>query len=61
MNVSGMELIGPKYRMVAGIVIHYFFAIGYVLVTGIAYAFKEWKYLEIDMSAPSFVFLIYAW
>ncbi|XP_067931131.1 organic cation transporter protein-like [Watersipora subatra] len=59
--VLGMELIGPKYRLVAGIVIQYFFALGYVLVTGFAYATKQWQYLEIAMSAPSFLFLTYYW
>ena len=56
-----MELIGPKYRLVAGICIQYFFAIGYVLLTGIAYLAREWKYIEIAMSAPSFLFLTYYW
>ena len=56
-----MELIGPKYRLVAGVVIQYFFAIGYVLLTGIAYGLKDWTYIQFAMSAPSFIFLIYAW
>ena len=56
-----MELVGPKYRIVAAMGIQYFFAIGYVLLTGIAYIAKDWKYIEIAMSVPSFVFLCYYW
>lgn len=56
-----MELIGPKYRLVAGIVIQYFFAIGYVLLTGIAYGLKDWTYIQFAISAPSFILLIYGW
>jgi len=59
--VLGMELIGPKYRLVAGIVIQYFFAIGYVLLTGIAYGLKDWTYIQFAISAPSFILLIYGW
>jgi len=58
---AGIELIGPQYRLFAGIVIEYFFALGYVLLTGVAYGYKDWKYMQITISAPSFLFLAYYW
>ncbi|XP_069134928.1 organic cation transporter protein-like [Argopecten irradians] len=59
--VIGMELVGPSKRVWAGIVIEYFFAVGLVILGGVGYAFKEWKYTEITCSAPAVLFLLYWW
>ena len=57
----GMELIGVKYRVLAGIMICYTFAFGYVLLAGIAYLSKNWVYTQIAISTPAFLFLSYYW
>lgn len=54
-------MCGPKYRIVGGIVIQYSFAIGYLILGGLAYAIRQWKYIQIAISIPSFIFLIYVW
>ena len=59
--LSGMEIVGPSKRVWAGVVIEYFFAIGLVVLAGIAYAIREWKYIEIAVSVPSVFFLLYWW
>ncbi|XP_023932923.1 organic cation transporter protein-like [Lingula anatina] len=59
--VLAMELVGPSKRMLVGIVIEYFFAAGYVLVTGLAYTLRHWRHLIATISAPSFVFVSYWW
>ncbi|XP_060068379.1 organic cation transporter protein-like [Ylistrum balloti] len=59
--VIGMELVGPSKRVWAGIVIEYFFALGLVILGGVGYAFKEWKYIEITCAAPGALFLLYWW
>ncbi|XP_076078144.1 organic cation transporter protein-like isoform X2 [Mytilus galloprovincialis] len=59
--VLGMEIVGPSKRVWAGVVIEYFFAIGLVVLAGIAYAIREWKYIEIAVSVPSVFFLLYWW
>jgi OCT family organic cation transporter-like MFS transporter 4/5 len=42
-----MEIVGPSKRVWAGIVIEYFFAIGLVVLAGVAYALRDWVYIEI--------------
>ncbi|XP_033740181.1 organic cation transporter protein-like [Pecten maximus] len=59
--VIGMELVGPSKRVWAGIVIEYFFALGLVILGGVGYAFREWKWTEITCSAPAALFLLYWW
>ncbi|XP_060068370.1 organic cation transporter protein-like [Ylistrum balloti] len=59
--VIGMELVGPSKRVYAGIIVDFFFAIGMVVLGGIGYAFREWKYIEITCSAPIALFLFYWW
>ncbi|XP_060072921.1 organic cation transporter protein-like isoform X4 [Ylistrum balloti] len=59
--VIGMEMVGPSKRMWAGIVIEYFFASGLVILGGVGYAFRQWKYTEIACSAPIVFFLLYWW
>ncbi|KAJ8314448.1 hypothetical protein KUTeg_006598 [Tegillarca granosa] len=45
--VIGMELVGPSKRKLAGIIVEYFFALGLVLLSGVAYLIRDWKYIEI--------------
>lgn len=56
-----MELIGTAYRVLAGIGICYTFALGYLILTGIAYVSRNWIYTQIAISAPAFLFLSYYW
>lgn len=54
-------MVGPSKRVWAGIVIEYFFALGIVLLAGIAFLIRNWQYLQIAVSAPSALFLVYWW
>ena len=54
-------MIGKSYRVLAGIGICYAFALGYVLLAGIAYISGNWVYTQIAISAPALLFLIYYW
>jgi OCT family organic cation transporter-like MFS transporter 4/5 len=56
-----MEIVGPSKRVWAGIVIEYFFAIGLVVLAGVAYALRDWVYIEIATSVPAAFFLLYWW
>ena len=56
-----MEFVGPSKRVWAGIVIAYFFALGLVVLAGVAYFLRDWKYLEIACAAPNGLFLVYFW
>ncbi|XP_078324705.1 organic cation transporter protein-like isoform X3 [Crassostrea virginica] len=59
--VHGMEMVGPSKRLWAGIVIHYFIALGMVLQCLVGYLIREWKYNAIIVSAPAALMLSYWW
>lgn len=60
-TVSAMELVGPKYRVVAGFVIQGFYSLGFMSLAGIAYFIRNWRYLEVAITAPALVFVSYWW
>ncbi len=57
----GMELVGPSKRVVAGMVIEFFFTAGMLLLGGIAYFIRTWRILQVIISIPGFLFLSYYW
>lgn len=67
-NVTGfvlaMEMMGPKKRVFAGIVIEYFFAIGQIILVAFAYTnnilfSSGWRTLAISLVIPTIPFLSY--
>ena len=56
-----MELVGPSKRMWAGIVVEYFFAIGLLILAGVAYLLRDWKYIEMAVAFPNILYLSYYW
>lgn len=56
-----MELIGKQYRIYAGVATAFTFAFGYLILAGVSYWLKDWKYTQIAISIPSFLFLSYYW
>ncbi|XP_045916738.1 organic cation transporter protein [Micropterus dolomieu] len=59
--VLGTEWTGSKQRMLAGIITDYFFGIGYILLAGLAYLIRDWRKLQLAISAPGFLFIFYIW
>ncbi|XP_062292958.1 organic cation transporter protein [Scomber scombrus] len=59
--VLGTEWTGSKQRMLAGIITDYFFGFGYILLAGVAYLIRDWRKLQLAISAPGFVFIFYIW
>uniref|UniRef100_A0A8C1YJ35 Si:dkey-119m7.4 n=1 Tax=Cyprinus carpio TaxID=7962 RepID=A0A8C1YJ35_CYPCA len=59
--VLGTEWTGPKKRMLAGVITDYFFGFGYILLAGVAYLIRDWRKLQLAISAPGFLFLFYIW
>ncbi|KAK7107420.1 organic cation transporter protein-like [Littorina saxatilis] len=55
------ELVGPKYRVIAGFVIQSFYSVGFMSLAGIAYFIRDWRYLEIAITAPAVLFVVYWW
>ncbi|XP_051816660.1 solute carrier family 22 member 6-A isoform X2 [Acanthochromis polyacanthus] len=59
--VLGTEWTGSKKRMLAGIITDYFFGFGYILLAGVAYLIRDWRKLQLAISAPGFLFIFYIW
>ena len=49
---TGMEIVGPSWRVFAGFVIEYFWAGGYIAVAGVAYFLRDWRKLQLALSIP---------
>lgn len=61
MFVIGMELVGPSKRVIAGIVIEFFWCIGLFLLVLLAYFIRTWDKLLLAMACPSVLLLLYFW
>ncbi|CAG9859099.1 unnamed protein product [Phyllotreta striolata] len=59
--IIGIEMVGKRKREFAGFVLNYFYAIGEALVAPIAYLEPRWKNIQLVVSAPAAVFLVYYW
>uniref|UniRef100_A0A674PD56 Si:dkey-166k12.1 n=1 Tax=Takifugu rubripes TaxID=31033 RepID=A0A674PD56_TAKRU len=59
--VLGTEWTCPKNRMLAGIITDYAFNIGYMLLAGVAYLIRDWRKLQLAISAPGFLLFFYIW
>ena len=58
---SGIELVGPSKRIWAGIVISYFYAVGLVILAGLASVLRNWRHLTMACAVPNGLFLLYWW
>lgn len=56
--VLGMELVGPRQRRVAGLVILLYWCVGLFIETGIAYGLRDWKEFQLTVSMFSLVVTI---
>lgn len=58
---KGTEWTCTKKRMLAGIITDYAFGLGYMLLAGIAYLIRDWRKLQLAISAPGFLLIFYIW
>uniref|UniRef100_A0A803YPG7 Solute carrier family 22 member 3 n=1 Tax=Meleagris gallopavo TaxID=9103 RepID=A0A803YPG7_MELGA len=54
------EIVGSDQRIV-GIVIQIFFTLGIMILPGIAYLVPTWQGIQLAISLPNFLFLLYYW
>uniref|UniRef100_A0A8C7X5W2 Si:dkey-166k12.1 n=1 Tax=Oryzias sinensis TaxID=183150 RepID=A0A8C7X5W2_9TELE len=57
--VLGTEWTCTKRRMLAGIITDYTFGLGYMLLAGVAYLIRDWRKLQLAISAPGFLLIFY--
>ena len=56
-----MELVGPIYRTFLGVGFQIAYSLGMMLLSGMAYAIRDDKWLQLAYLLPSSVFLLYYW
>ncbi|XP_064636407.1 organic cation transporter protein-like isoform X2 [Lineus longissimus] len=59
--VMGTELVGPSHRKFTAFCVQGAYSIGYMILPGLAYFIRSWKWLEIAISLPAIFFLSYYW
>ncbi|XP_056153943.1 solute carrier family 22 member 13 [Lampris incognitus] len=59
--VLGTEWTCTQRRMLAGIITDYAFGLGYMLLAGVAYLVRDWRKLQLAISAPGFLLVFYIW
>ena len=59
--IAGTELVGPSKRAFAGIAIRIFYSIGMMLLAILAWLLREWPHIELVISVPPIIFLVYFW
>ncbi|XP_055081358.1 solute carrier family 22 member 6-B [Periophthalmus magnuspinnatus] len=59
--VLGTEWTCTKRRMLAGITTDYAFGLGYMMLAGVAYFIRDWRTLQLAISAPGFLLIFYIW
>ncbi|XP_074165488.1 solute carrier family 22 member 1-like [Sminthopsis crassicaudata] len=55
------EFVGPGYRRTVAILYQMVFTVGLVILSGIAYMIPHWRWLQLTVSVPTFLFLLYYW
>ncbi|KAK5976963.1 Membrane transporter [Trichostrongylus colubriformis] len=59
--VLGMELVGAKYRRLGAVVAGAFYAVGEMMLAGMAYLLTDYRILHAAIALPSLIFLSYWW
>uniref|UniRef100_A0A0P6JL06 Solute carrier family 22 member 1 isoform a n=1 Tax=Heterocephalus glaber TaxID=10181 RepID=A0A0P6JL06_HETGA len=55
------EFVGSGYRRMVSILYQVAFTVGLVGLAGVAYAIPHWRWLQLAVSLPTFLFLLYYW
>ncbi|XP_046325540.2 organic cation transporter protein-like isoform X2 [Haliotis rufescens] len=59
--VVGVELVGPLKRVLTGIVCEFFWTCGSFITATLAYFVRDWQHLQLIVSVPTVLFLVYYW
>lgn len=60
-KLSGMEIVGTKWRAAITVLYQIPFSLGHMSLAGLAYYFRHWQHLQIAITLPSVILLSYWW
>nr|XP_004656716.2 solute carrier family 22 member 20 [Jaculus jaculus] len=56
-----VEWMPTRGRTVAGILLGFSFTLGQIILAGVAYLIRPWRWLQLAVSAPFLIFFLYSW
>ncbi|NXQ94620.1 S226A protein, partial [Sagittarius serpentarius] len=56
-----VEWIPTPYRAITVAITGFAYTLGQILLAGVAYAVPHWRWLQLTVSLPFFIFLLYSW
>ncbi|XP_010634299.1 solute carrier family 22 member 20 [Fukomys damarensis] len=56
-----VEWMPTQGRTIAGILLGYSFTMGQLVLAGVAYLIRPWRWLQLAVSAPFLIFFLYSW
>ncbi|XP_023562817.1 solute carrier family 22 member 8 isoform X2 [Octodon degus] len=59
--ILNVEWVPTRMRAISSTGIGYFYTTGQFLLSGLAYAIPQWRWLQLIVSAPFFVFFLLSW
>ncbi|KAH3819708.1 organic cation transporter protein-like [Dreissena polymorpha] len=59
--VLGMELVGPSYRVAAGITVELFWCTGLFVLCFVAFFVRSWNYLQLAVACPTVLLFLCYW
>ncbi|XP_035668644.1 organic cation transporter protein-like [Branchiostoma floridae] len=59
--VLGAEMVSPEKRTLVGMIIMIYWAVGYVLLAGVAYLIRSWMWFQIAVTMPYLIGFAYYW
>lgn len=60
-TLSVTEIVGVEFRRTVGILYQMFFSIGILILPLMAYYITDWRWLQVAITVPYFIFLCYYW
>lgn len=56
-----VEWMPTRGRTVAGVLLGYSFTLGQLILAGVAYLIRPWRWLQFAVSVPFLIFFLYSW
>ena len=60
-SISGMEIIGPKWRMETGIFVQGWFALGIIIISWVAYGVRDYFEFQLIMALTLPIYVVLIW
>ena len=59
--ILAVEIVGPKWRVLSGMSLYYFWLVGYVVLAGVAYLIRGWRMLVVATTVMCVPYLAHFW